>query len=210
MNKPLHVLLDFVKIPDVALDEFTTNVVNGLTGNTAYPTPPVALTLVQTQQTAFTAAVAAMAQGGTLATAAKNNARETLVNSLRLLAGYVQTSCNNDLPTLLSSGFQAAQSTQPSHPLDKPSISSVENGETGQLFLNVKPVTNARAYEVRVAVSGTGGALGPWQSAGMFNSTRNLALTGLTPGTLYSIEIRAIGGSTGYSYWSDAVSHMST
>jgi len=210
MNKQLRVLLDFVKVPDAGLDEYTTNVVNGLTGNPAYPTPPVALTLVQTQQTAFTAAIAAMAQGGTLATATKNNARADLVNSLRLLALYVQTNCNNDLPTLLSSGFQAVQGSQPPHPLDKPSISSVENGETGQLFLKVMPVANAHSYEVRVAVSGTGGALGPWQSAGIFSSTRNLSLTGLTPGTLYSIEIRAIGGSTGYSYWSDAVSHMST
>jgi len=35
------------------------------------------------------------------------------------------------------------------------------------------------------------------------------AINGLTAGTNYSIEVRAIGGSTGYSDWSDPVSHMS-
>jgi hypothetical protein len=35
------------------------------------------------------------------------------------------------------------------------------------------------------------------------------ALYGLTPGTTYSLQVRAVGGSTGYSDWSDAVSHMS-
>jgi hypothetical protein len=32
----------------------------------------------------------------------------------------------------------------------------------------------------------------------------------LTPGTNYNIQARAVGGSTGYSDWSDPVSHMAT
>jgi hypothetical protein len=35
-----------------------------------------------------------------------------------------------------------------------------------------------------------------------------VVLTNLTPGGTYSIQGRAIGGSTGYSDWSDPVSHM--
>ncbi|MGH7976559.1 MAG: fibronectin type III domain-containing protein [Limisphaerales bacterium] len=33
-------------------------------------------------------------------------------------------------------------------------------------------------------------------------------LTDLTPGAMYSVQVRAVGGSTGYSDWSDPVSHM--
>jgi len=36
-----------------------------------------------------------------------------------------------------------------------------------------------------------------------------MPLNGLTPGTNYSLDVRAVGGSTGYSDWSDPVSHMS-
>jgi len=34
-------------------------------------------------------------------------------------------------------------------------------------------------------------------------------MTNLTPGTTYNVQVRAIGGSTGYSDWSDPSSHMS-
>ena len=36
-----------------------------------------------------------------------------------------------------------------------------------------------------------------------------MPVNGLTPGTNYTFQVRAIGGSTGYSDWSDPVSHMS-
>ena len=50
---------------------------------------------------------------------------------------------------------------------------------------------------------------GPWQSGGLFTNSRSMPLNGLTPGTNYTVQVRAIGGSTGYSDWSDPVSHMS-
>jgi hypothetical protein len=34
--------------------------------------------------------------------------------------------------------------------------------------------------------------------------------TGLTPGTVYTVEIRGVGGTTGTGDWSDPVSHMAT
>jgi len=35
-----------------------------------------------------------------------------------------------------------------------------------------------------------------------------MPVNGLVPGTMYQVQVRAIGGSTGYSDWSDAVHHM--
>ncbi|MGC3960598.1 MAG: hypothetical protein QM813_22500 [Verrucomicrobiota bacterium] len=64
---------------------------------------------------------------------------------------------------------------------------------------------NARAYEARVRV-GTQ----PWQSAGVFTKARGLLLEELIPGQLYDVQARGVGGSTGYSDWSDPVSHMAT
>jgi len=43
----------------------------------------------------------------------------------------------------------------------------------------------------------------------MFTNSRSMPLNNLIPGTNYTVQVRAIGGSTGYSDWSDAVSHMS-
>jgi hypothetical protein len=44
--------------------------------------------------------------------------------------------------------------------------------------------------------------------AGIFTQARKITLPGLTPGQVYSVQSRAIGGSTGYSDWSDPISHM--
>ena len=97
----------------------------------------------------------------------------------------------------------------PKTPLAKPSHVTVDNGNTGQLLVKVKPIANAKCYEVRYAALGAGGAPGPWQSGGLFTNSRSMPLNGLTPGTNYSLDVRAVGGSTGYSDWSDPVSHMS-
>ena len=209
MNQQLRVLLDFVSMPDPGLDEFAGGVVTGMTGNPAYPTPPVTLPTIDTQQQTFSAALIAAANGGTALTAAKNAARAVLVDSLRQNALYVQNKCNNDLATLLTSGYQAASTNHAQTVLAQPVIQDLINGNSGELVARVKPVANAHAYEARYAVIGTGGTPGPWQNGGLFTSTRGLTISGLTPGTTYTVEVRAIGGSTGYSDWSNAVTHMS-
>ena len=56
---------------------------------------------------------------------------------------------------------------------------------------------------------GTGcGAAGAPQSGGLFTYSRNRVIENLTPDVLYTIQVRAIGGTTGYSDWSDPISHM--
>ena len=164
---------------------------------------------LQSALTAFTAAIAAQAAGGPPATANQSNKRDALIALLRQLAGYVQQNCGNNMATLLSSGFDAVSTNRASVPLAPPGILSIDNGNSGQLLVKVTPIANAKAYEVRYAAIAPGGAPGPWQSGGLFTNSRSMPVNNLTPGTNYNFQVRAIGGSTGYSGWSDAVSHMS-
>ena len=213
----LRVLLGFASAPDHELEETAGHVLTSLYGNPIFPTPPVTAADLQTALTALTDAIAAQAQGGTAATAAKNQARATLTGLLRQLALYVQTTIQANpaygLAELLSSGFDAASTTREQKPLDTPAIVGIDNSGTGQLTLRVTPVANARLYEAQSqtmpnAATGTG-ALGEWVSAGMYQSTRGMAVTGLIPGGTYNFRVRAVGGSTGYSEWSNPVGHMS-
>jgi len=198
-----HVSLAFAQLPDTDLDEFAGAVIAGLTGNPAFPTPAVSIPDLTTGQTAFENAMTAMAQGGTQSTAAKNNARKKLIALLRQEAQYVQLNGNNDLPTLLSSGFEVNSTNTAQTPLDTPGIVQITNEMSTQLVLRVQGVDNARAYEAQVK-NGTGG----FQPAGTYTQSRRIILTGLTPGQTYTVQVRAVGGSTGYSDWSDPVSHM--
>ena len=205
----LRVLLGFTNAPDHSVEETTGSVLENLYGNAAFPTPPVTKPALQTGLDDFAAAIAAQAQDGTAATAEKNNARDALTALLRQLAGYVQETCGNNLATLLSSGFDAVSTNRASVPLGPPTILSLDNGNSGQLLVKVTPIANAKCYEMRLAAVAPGGAPGPWQSGGLFTNSRGMPLNGLTPGTNYTVQVRAIGGATGYSDWSNPSSHMS-
>jgi hypothetical protein len=197
-----HINLGFAQLADAELDEFCASIVAGLTGNAAFPAPAVSLADLSAAQAAFEDAMAAMAQGGTQATATKNNARAALVALLRQEANYVQLTGNNDLPTLLSSGFAVNSTSKTQTPLDTPAIVGLDNGMSTQLLARVLGVDNARAYEAQVKNGGG------WTPAGIFTSSRRMVIANLTPGNVYSVQVRAVGGSTGYSDWSDPVSHM--
>ncbi len=204
--KTQHVSLAFAQLPDAELGDFTLTVSTRITGNAAFPNSPVTMAALTASNNAFNVAIAAAAGGGIQATAAKNSAREALLVQLRQVANYVQGAANNDLPTLLSSGFDATSTNTSQSPLDKPVILRIENEISTQLLVRLSPITNARCYEMRTSVNGNGG----WHPAGVFTQARRVELTALIPGTTYNVSARAVGGSTGYSDWSDPVSHMAT
>jgi len=200
------VSLDFANYSDSDLDEFSGNVVTSLTGNATFTNPPVKPADLGTQAAAFRDAIQAALQGGLQLTAKKNAAREVVVESLRKCAYYVQTVASHDLDVLLSSGFTAISTNRASAPLDPPVIAALENLATTQLLARLAPVTNARSYQVQVNTNGNG----TWQDMGIFLQARRIVLMNLTPGTTYNVRARAIGGSTGYSNWSDPMSHIVT
>ena len=205
-----RVLTSFTKATDNSLKVFASSVLNGLTGHPAFPNPPVPLTTLESAITAFSDARVAQEQGGTLATAEKKNKRDALVTLLRKLASYVQDNCDGNLATLLSSGFTAANTSRAQSPLPAPFIIQIFTVNTGQLLVKLREsIANAKCYEFRYAAVGADGSVGPWQNGGLNSNSRALALNGLIPGTRYIIQVRAIGGSTGYSDWSDLVRHMS-
>jgi len=199
----LRVSLAFARLPDKELDNFTLSVKNSLTGNAAYPTPPVTLANLETARADLEQKIADAASGGPPDTAAKNDSRANLLGMLRQIASYVQINCNNDMATLLSSGFQAMSTNRAQTPLDKPTSLVIENGGSGQLVASVDPVKNTSLYEGRVK-----GSTGDWLPSVFTGDSQHIEFNGLTPGQNYTIQVRALGGSTGQSDWSDPSTHM--
>ena len=207
MAQHIQIRIGLAKATDSEVIAIAGAVIAGMTGNPAFPNPPVEIAAVQSAVAQLTHAIAAQAQGGPAATADKNNKRHALIAQLRKLALYVQGNCGNDLAVLLSSGYSAQSTSKAQLPLTKPTIVSVENGNSTQLVVKVDRIVQARCYELQAAALGTGGTPGPWQIRGLFTKSRSMPVNGLTPGTTYTIQVRAVG-STGCSDWSDPVSHM--
>jgi hypothetical protein len=100
---------------------------------------------------------------------------------------------------LLLSGFDAVSTSRTQQPLDQLGIKSIDNAGTGVLAIHVVAVRNAGAYEVQGKADGDAA----YKTYGLFRSTRGMQASGLTSGVNYTFQVRAVGGSTGYSQWSD-------
>ncbi len=205
MTKNYKVYLGYAQAPDSAIDEFTSGIIDGLTGNAAYPTPPVTTADLGKLQDAFRAAISAALDGGVTLTAVKNAAREDLLDGLHKDAMYVQTIARHDLAMLLSSGFEAASTNRSRSPLPKPAIQAVVNEVSGKLLMRGESLLNAHSYQAQMMAANNGNV---WVDAGDFTGARRMEIGPVTPGTTYSLRYRAVGGTTGHSEWSDPVSHM--
>jgi len=198
------VSLGFAKFSDVELDNFAERVFKGITDNASYPTPPVTMANLQTARNDFTSKIAAAQAGGPADTAAKNNSRQSLLGMLRQIGSYVQINCNDDMALLLTSGFEAQSTNRAQVVLAQPQGLVLKNGSSGQLVASVSPVKNTNMYEGRIK-----GPTGDWMTPSVFTGdSQHIIFDSLTPGTMYTAQVRSLGGSTGQSDWSDPSSHM--
>src|SRR5438128_2694079 len=114
------------------------SVVNGTTGNPAYPNPSVDLALLKTTLDRLSIAIGNSVNGGKAAKVERDELRQTVIKMLRTLMHYVEATCNDDMQTFLSSGFVplTASRALPS-PLDVPSILKIDQGSTGELLVKI-------------------------------------------------------------------------
>ena len=179
-------------------------ILTGMTGNAAYPSPNPTLANITAARDSFIAAVNA-AKDSRRQIVVRNQQRVALVTLLRTLALYVQVASGGDLATLMSSGFTAQRSTKASvGPLPAPANLRLTRGRnSGQIIARCEKLKQAGAYEWRYA---TAAAPAAWVE---LDSTfaASIILSGLVPGTQYSVQVRALG-TAGPSDWSDAAMLM--
>ena len=204
----IHASLGFAKSKDGNLGGFATGVHDGFTKNaTLFVNPTITPAILLGGITTYSSALGAATNKGKAQTLAKNIARAALEDMLRTLASYVDGIAKGDATIIMLAGFvPTGMSANPAIAditLDKPVITSIRNGVSGQLLVRVKGANAAYAFEGQ-----TSNGTGTWQTAGISTQARQIPLNGLTPGTLYNIRMRGIGPGNTYSDWSDPSSHM--
>jgi hypothetical protein len=205
MKRVTRVALNFAAFSDNDVNCLAILLIVCLKNNLLFPNVPVSIEAFMALQTAFQNGITGAAQGGKVNTALKNEARDALVSAMRQLAAYVQSLVPTlTLSQVLTSGFDVVNPNTTPLPLTQP-VFTLDNSVTTQLAVSLTAVKNAKAYQLQYAI-GTG----PWLEAGIYPNTKDIVLKNLTPGTVYNVRIRAIGGSTQYSEWSATVSLMAT
>jgi len=214
MSKIKHLLVSllFTKLGDADFVSFCRTVATRLPGNPAFPAPPVDPTVFKTAVDTLATTLSEAQDGGRKAIAEKNKQRDLVTVMMRKLAHYVEANCNNDLPTLISSGFEPKSTTPATpQPLDQPVLNDVQHGkESGQFVAIIKRVKGARAYDIRWGVMpGANTAPTTWSSQQFPSARPPAVINGLTPGATYALQVRAFG-KLGWTPYSDPVIRMAT
>jgi hypothetical protein len=214
MSKPrlniIKPVMGFVQLGDGELLSRLNAVHDGMFNNPFYPDPPVDMARFKAAIDAYTAASAATLDGGKSATVERDKRRSDVIIMLRRLGHYVESACNNDMTTFVSSGFVPSSTARtPPQPVAVPLIIRVDQGNTCQLVVQLQAVANVRIYELRYAPVSHDGT-------GITSTTMTLpstkpptAIGGLTPGVIYTFQVRAFG-RLGFSDWSPLVDRMCT
>ncbi|MGL4399894.1 MAG: hypothetical protein ACRCXD_08495, partial [Luteolibacter sp.] len=200
-----RVSLSFARGTDSIVEGTANAVLSKLYAVPELANPPVTAAVLETATLAMTASMAALVNGGKLATAEKNQRKAVLVDLLKQLAYFVQMKCENSLTLLLASGFQPVSTNRTRTQLPKPVILRVEGGMSGQTVLSVSANPNVRSWQAESALVGEDGSFGPWISAPPATDSRRILVDHQQPGKLYAHHVRGVGGTTGCSDWSNTV-----
>jgi hypothetical protein len=199
-----RIAIDFLnRVSNPNLIAASERILVGMRSNANYPAPVPSLADIAAAHTSFVAAVSS-GNGGAHATVVRRQQRAQLEFLLRSLALYVQQTCNGDPAILLSSGYPAHRTGQPAGLLPAPANLRLARGKiSGQLKARCNAVDRAGSYQWRYA---TAAAPTAWT---LVDPTlgASIALDGLIAGTVYTVQVRAIG-SQGPSDWSDAANLM--
>ena len=129
---------------------------------------------------------------------------------LRQLAHWVEANCNEDVKTFLASGFQAVSTTPTKAAPLTESIRKIEPGpNTGQILIVLRALAAALAYELRWSAAVANGIPATWTSQHIGLTRPPTIITGLTPGTSYVFQVRAIT-KTSTTDWSDPITRICT
>lgn len=208
-NTPIRnfrIYTGFTKGSDNDVNNLSLDVMDALNGHPVFTAPPVPPPAMLTLQTAFSTTMTDARKGGKDRTLKKGIARQALLDALVSDALYCQGLARHDLNTLLTSGYEVVSTNRTSGPLDTPSILALLNNVSGQLTVRGQAVLNGRIYQAQASTD----AGKTWVNMGNFNGARLMLLKPVTPGTSYTVQICALGGSTGRSAWSNPVTIMAT
>jgi hypothetical protein len=206
----IRLVLGFSRWSDGDIQTQGYHVYESMSGNPLFPKPPISLEDFKALLDAFRDAIAEAQFGDIRAISQRNKYRDEVIRSLRALGHYVEHTAGDDMAGATSSGFKIQRtyfSTTPT-PLSTPGMMTIEQGLSGELRAKSKSLgRDARLYELRCGARNGDEFPTDWLTKTVTSVKSATSFRGLTPGTIYLFQVRALGRA-GYTDWSDPVSRM--
>ncbi len=165
-----------------------------LTGNPNFPTPVPTLLALDAVLDELELQINASATGNKVAIAAKKVARKNVIDTLRLMAVYVQSASGGVETKILSSGFEVRASSQPVGQVSAPQNVRVETTAVpGQSIVRCDAVKGATAYVVEINTGDPADEL-LWKLGAISSSVR-VVINGLPSVHVVWFRMYAVGAS---------------
>jgi hypothetical protein len=210
--RPIKAVFGFSKLAPVDLLARGNAVLAGVYADPTWAnlTPPIDKATFKAAVDSYSSLSTEALDGSKKAIAARNHQGEVIIKMLRQLAHWVEATCNEDVKTFLASGFQAVSTTPTKAAPLTESIRKIEPGpNTGQILIVLKALAAALAYELRWSAAVANGTPATWTSQHIGLTRPPTIITGLTPGTSYVFQVRAIT-KTSTTDWSDPITRICT
>jgi hypothetical protein len=185
---------------------FASSFFSAASGAPAYPVDQATL---KAANDTLLSAITAAAGGGKQAITAKNHAKDAVVLLLDQLATYVSVNSKGDMNAFMSSGFTPKSTAKTKTPPVSETIKKIVPAPiTGQMLIYLMKFAGAFSYQIQWGVPGPGGALPTtWSNMPVPDLKAPATITGLTPGTTYVFQARAVTRG-GYSNWGDPIARI--
>lgn len=173
-----------------------------------YSNPPVDQATLKTQVDALSGGITDALDGGKKAIAQREHQKEVVIKSLRQLGHYVEENCNDNMSIFLKSGFQPVSTVRTLSPPLSASIRKIApDDNSGQVKVTLVAQPGAFSYQLRWSPVVQGATPANWIELPVGRAKSPVLVTGLTPGTAYAFQVRAVINS-GYTDWSESVTRF--
>jgi hypothetical protein len=191
MKKTNRVAFNIKKLSDEALIVKVQSIVVAMTNNVNFPAPLPELDALKTAAAAYEDALVAQQPGAKEDTVRKNEARAALEHAFRMLGTWVEVKSNNDLVTLLSSGFEVRKTPTPYGRLEKPGSLQIQlTSKPGSVKVTTAPVAGARIYFFQYALVPVSDE-SQWRTVG--STARTKIIDNLEVGKQYIFRVCGVG-----------------
>jgi hypothetical protein len=194
--------LELRRKTDPELENYAQAIIAAMTGNANFPTPTPTLATVTTAIDAYSASLqtiaarqAALREAFTI----KEQSRSALEQQLTYLGNYVEIAAQGDEAKIESAGMGVRSAPSPvGIPSMVANLAPSAGDFPGTVDLTWDPTPNASSYEVQTRLHEDAA---PWVTFKIVTASR-ITVDGLTPGSLYAFQVRAIA-TAGAGPWSD-------
>jgi hypothetical protein len=187
----------YSKYTDSDFQTKAQQILQDMTGNTAFPSPSPTMAELGAAIDAYGLALVKAAELGRQNVAEKNKRRETLEFMLGQLALYVMHLSNGDTAILTSSGFDLVKDREPAV-LANPGMVTLGNGlSSGELAASVFATKGVNAYQFQYS-AGMPATEALWITK--TSSRSKIVIAGLQPGVQYFVRVAVVGKGEQVAY----------